>query len=214
MINKILNKYMFDVAKLEVSEESVYESLNKCTKFAIACFLFTNIPLFFMLINLNFIRHIGGENSIINALSFFIFLLVFVLAIISIVLLLLSFLERLINLKPVIKNLKNRYIQFDYNENIFSFPGYILFDDHNDLFLKKIEKEEVEFFINEFKNNGYSEEKIKEKMIERLNDSKRYNPGLDITLNDMAFIGLNLYKENEVDSNKVKKIVNNFFNDK
>lgn len=119
------------------------------------------------------------------------------------------------------KKKDKKYFQFEYNNSNFSFPGIFSFIIYEDIFSDKLKKEEIDFFINEFRDNGYSDEKINKKIIDRLNYTKTF----DVTLNDMAFIGLNLYKNNEPEDEKnepedenikniVKNIVNNMLNDK
>jgi hypothetical protein len=212
MINEILNKYVFEISKQKISKKEVLENIKIMLIFFSTMFLLSTIALYFIFKDIN-IASLKESSDLKFGAMLAIMLVTIMASLFSTGGIIVTTIEKLFLSKEILKNLENNYIQFEYNSFSFSFPGFISFINNDIYFSKKLEKKEIDFFINQFRNKGYSDEEIKEKISERLKNTDRFNPGLDVTLNDMAFIGLKLHEGQENEDKNIKNIVDNMLND-
>lgn len=212
MINEILNKYVFEISKQKISKKEVLENIKIMLIFFSTMFLLSTIALYFIFKDIN-IASLKESSDLKFGAMLAIMSVTIMASLFSTGGIIVTTIEKLFLSKEILKNLENNYIQFEYNSFSFSFPGLISFINNDIYFSKKLEKKEIDFFINQFRNKGYSDEEIKEKISERLKDTDRFNPGLDVTLNDMAFIGLKLHEGQENEDKNIKNIVDNMLND-
>lgn len=169
MINEILNKYVFEISKQKISKKEVLENIKIMLIFFSTMFLLSTIALYFIFKDIN-IASLKESSDLKFGAMLAIMLVTIMASLFSTGGIIVTTIEKLFLSKEILKNLENNYIQFEYNSFSFSFPGFISFINNDIYFSKKLEKE-IDFFINQFRNKGYSDEEIKEKISERLKNT-------------------------------------------